>query len=163
MQNTRIVVFFTFFIAFGKVFATVPPKTLEQMVSGADVIIIGRVASIDFKPRRDNPAYSSNPTPCVYFITIKIEETLKGKIENTDKLIVNSRFLISIYPIFSTRNLSILFLTRKENGTFEVFNGYMGKLDIEESTQMLKYNSMSDQPERESVQSFLNKITNTKP
>lgn len=157
MWTKKIIIFLTLIIAFGIAFAKVPAKTLEEMVSNADVIVIGRTISIDADPHSDTSISCGDDA--VYIITIKIKEIIKGEIKNTEELIISFHFLITISPIFQVGDLSILFL-KKENNTFKVINGYIGKLDIEESTQIIRYSLISDQPERESVRSFLNKITN---
>ena len=76
--------------------ATVPTKSLQEMISDSNTIIIGRVIDVDLRITS-----KTNVTRCddlVYIATIQVEQRVKGDTDRGDRLKVKFRFILRAYP-----------------------------------------------------------------
>ena len=106
---------------------TVPKMELPELVSASDSIVQGRVESVESRWENDL-AYT--------YVSVIVDEPLKGErrrallIRQIGGKIGSLNVTVSGMPKFKARDQVILFLKRRQDGTFDVVGLNQGKYEI---------------------------------
>lgn len=128
-RRRRLVLLTLIFMAPSTVLgATLQPKTLEQLIRGADLILRGQVQAVTPGPQKEGAPRTT--------VVISVQEQWKGTRLSTLRLVLPRGTEGGItqdvpgLPTFRVGEEVILFLVREARGQYHVLGGKQGKFAI---------------------------------
>jgi matrixin/List-Bact-rpt repeat protein/S-layer family protein len=109
--------------------SVVVPLADDELIAGADVIVLGRVTRIT--------SHEDESGDISTYITLSIDEVLKGALWGTEVtireaggLVGDRQAWVSANPEFVVGERALLFMDQRHDGTLRTYHFYMGKFTI---------------------------------
>ena len=109
--------------------SVVVPLTDDELIAGADVVVLGRVTRIT--------SHEDASGDISTYITLSIDEVLKGALWGTEVtireaggLVGDRQAWVSANPEFVVGERALLFMDQRHDGTLRTYHFYMGKFPI---------------------------------